>query len=212
MPETPGGATMAKTMSVSIEQLRPMQATVGMLEVDAKRKRLLKLDEKTLKAFLKSAAIPTVIGKHDRHFVIDHHHLARALWDGGITKAFAAVTEDLSALSESRFWDTVIERRWVHPYDERGILRAISAIPDEVSGLADDPYRSLSAFVRDAGGYLKTPEPFAEFQWAEFYRTRVPMWTNDFQFKAAVEQGVHLAGSPDARTLPGFRARSAKSS
>jgi hypothetical protein len=195
---------MAKTMSVSIEQLRPMQATVGMLEVDAKKQRLLKMDEKALKAFLKAAPIPTVIGKRDRHYVIDHHHLARALWDGGITKAFAAVVDDLSGLSESKFWDTVIARQWVHPYDERGILRAISAIPDEVSDLADDPYRSLAAFVRDAGGYLKTPEPFAEFQWAEFYRTRVPMWTSDLQFRAAVEQSVHLAASPDARTLPGF--------
>lgn len=198
---------MAKRMSVSIEQLRPLQATVGMLEVDAKRKHLVAMDATALKEFLKSAPIPTVIGKHDRHYVIDHHHLARALWDGGITKAFATVVEDLSRLPEGKFWDAVIERRWVHPYDERGILRAMSAIPDEVSGLTDDPYRSLAAFVRDAGGYLKTPEPFAEFQWAAFYRTRIPMWTNEFQFNAAVDQGVHLAWSPDARTLPGFKPR-----
>ncbi|WP_408193145.1 ParB-like protein [Paraburkholderia strydomiana] len=55
---------------------------------------------------------PTVIGKRVR---IDHHHLARALWDGGITEAFATVVGDLSRLPESEFWDTVIERRWVHP-------------------------------------------------------------------------------------------------
>ena len=203
---------MVKTMSVRIEQLRPMQATVGMLEVNAKKKHLAQLDEKTLKAFLKGAPIPTVIGKHDSHYVIDHHHLARALLDAGITKAFAMVADDLSDLPEDKFWDTVIERQWVHPYDERGILRALSAIPDKISALSDDPYRSLAAFVRDAGGYLKTPSPFAEFQWAEFYRTRIPMWTNEFQFKAAVEQGVHLAWSPDARTLPGFRTQVRKSS
>jgi hypothetical protein len=201
---------MATTTSVGIEQLRPLQATVGMLEVDAKRKRLLAMDTKSLKDFLKSAPIPTVIGKHDRHYVIDHHHLARALWDGGITKAFAEVVDDLSRLPDAKFWDTVIDRRWVHPYDERGILRAISAIPDEISGLIDDPYRSLAAFVRDAGGYLKTPEPFAEFQWADFYRTRIPMWTSESQFKAAVEQAAHLAWSPDARTLPGFKSRRVK--
>ncbi|WP_350357390.1 ParB-like protein [Paraburkholderia fungorum] len=202
---------MAKILDLSIEQLRPLQATVGMLEVEAKRKYLLAMNQKDLKAFLKSAPIPTVIGKHERHYVIDHHHLARALWDGGITKAFATVVEDLSRLPEGKFWDTVIERRWVHPYDERGILRAMSAIPDEVSCLSDDPYRSLAAFVRDAGGYVKTPEPFAEFQWAAFYRTRIPMWTNGFQFNAAVDQGVHLAWSPDARTLPGFKTRTGKS-
>lgn len=198
---------MAKILGLTIEQLRPLQATVGMLEVEAKRKHLLAMKEKDLKAFLKGAPIPTVIGKHERHYVIDHHHLARALWDGGIPKAFATVVEDLSRLPESKFWDTIIERRWVHPYDEHGILRAMSAIPDHVSGLTDDPYRSLAAFVRDAGGYVKTPEPFAEFQWAAFYRTRIPMWTNEFQFHAAVDQGVHLAWSPDARTLPGFRTK-----
>lgn len=201
---------MAKITSIRIEQLRPLQATVGMLEVDAKRKLVLSMDKKALKTFLKAAPIPTVIGRNDRHYVIDHHHLARALWDGGITDAFAEAVEDLSDLPDTKFWDIVVDKRWVHPYDQRGILRAISAIPDDVSGLTDDPYRSLAAFVRDGGGYLKTPEPFAEFQWADFYRTRIPMWTNELQFKAAVEQGVHLAWSPDARTLPGFRTRKVK--
>ena len=196
---------MTKTTRISIEQLRPLQATVGMLEVEAKRKHLLSLEAKALKQFLKTAPIPTVLGKDGRHYVIDHHHLARALWDGAMTEAFAEIVEDFSRLPELQFWDAVIERRWVHPYDERGILRALSVIPEEVSGLTDDPYRSLAAFVRDAGGYVKTPEPFAEFQWAAFYRTRIPMWTNPLQFKAAVEQGVHLAHSPDARTLPGFK-------
>lgn len=196
---------MAKRMRVDIAQLRPMQATVGMLEVNAKRKHLQSLDAKALRQFLKTAPIPTVLGKNDRHYIIDHHHLGRALWDGGITEAYVEVTADLSRLPNDQFWDTVIERRWVHPYDERGVLRALSAIPGDVSGLADDPYRSLAAFVRNAGGYLKTPEPFAEFQWADFYRTRIPTWTNEFQFNAAVEQAAHLASSPDARTLPGFK-------
>lgn len=65
--------------------------------------------------------------------------------------------------------------------------------------------------MRKAGGYGKTPEPFAEFQGAAFYRTRISMWTNEFQFNAAVDQGVHLAWSADARTLPGFKPRAAKS-
>jgi hypothetical protein len=73
-----------------------------------------------------------------------------------------------------------------------------------VSGLVDDPFRSLAAFVRDADGYAKTPEPFADFQWADFFRTRIRLWTTPFQFTAAVHQGEYLAKSPDARVLPGF--------
>ncbi|SAK50529.1 ParB-like protein [Caballeronia ptereochthonis] len=203
---------MANITRVDIAQLRPMQATVGMLEVDAKRKHLRALDAKALRDFLKSAPIPTVLGKRDRHYIIDHHHLARALADSGIAEAYVEVAADLSRLPNEEFWNTVIAHKWVHPYDERGMLRALSAIPDDVKDLADDPYRSLAAFVRNAGGYLKTPEPFAEFQWADFYRTRVPLWTNEFQFNAVVEQSIHLASSPDARTLPGFKLQKAVAS
>ncbi|VXC17867.1 conserved hypothetical protein [Burkholderia sp. 8Y] len=196
---------MTKPIKIKIEHLRPLQATVGSLEVEEKRKHVVSLDDKALKQFLIEAPIPVVLGKHDLHYVIDHHHLARALSDASVTHAFVNVVEDLSTLSKDDFWDAVIERRWVHPFDERGILRALSIIPDQIAGLRDDPYRSLAAFVRSAGGYVKTPEPFAEFQWAAFYRTRIPMWADSFQFRAAVDQGVHLACSPDARTLPGFK-------
>ncbi|MFM0053889.1 ParB-like protein [Caballeronia grimmiae] len=202
---------MTKPIKIEIQQLRPLQATVGMLEVEEKRKHVGSLDGKALKQLLSAAPIPTVLGKCGEHYIIDHHHLARALSDGAISQAYAEVVEDFSTLSETQFWDAVIERRWVHPYDERGILRALSIIPEDVAGLADDPYRSLAAFVRNAGGYMKTPEPFAEFQWAAFYRTRIPVWANSLQFKAAVEQGVYLASSPDARTLPGFKRPNRKS-
>jgi hypothetical protein len=197
---------MAKKIRVGVEQLHPLQVTLGMLEVDAKRKHFEKLDADALKQALKALPVPTVIGKHDRHYIIDHHHLVRALWDGKIADVYVNVLADLSHLSDDdKFWDAMIKRGWVHPYDEHGVLRALSAIPNDVSGMIDDPYRSLAGFVREGGGYIKTPEPFAEFQWAAFYRTRVPLWTTPFQFKAAVEQGIYLATSPDARTLPGFR-------
>jgi hypothetical protein len=73
--------------------------------------------------------------------------------------------------------------------DEHGILRGVAAIPSNVAGLIDDPYRSLAAFVRNAGGYIKTPEPSAGFQWADFFRTRVRLWSTSFQFSAAVRHG-----------------------
>lgn len=50
-----------------------------MRKVEAKRKHLESLDAKGLKQFLKTVPIPTVLAKHDRHFVIDHHHLARVV-------------------------------------------------------------------------------------------------------------------------------------
>ena len=62
--------------AVAILDLRPTQITVGMREVKAKRKRWR--DEKG-EEFLGKHMIPVILGPKDRHYVIDHHHLARAL-------------------------------------------------------------------------------------------------------------------------------------
>lgn len=195
---------MSHKKKISISQLRPTQITVGMLEVDEKCRYLRSLDAAGLKRELKAQPIPTVLGLREWHFVIDHHHLARALVDADIDTAYVAVTEDLSSLDEDAFWDTMIAHHWVHPYDDEGKLHGLLALPRHISGMIDEPYRSLAAFVRKAGGYAETPEPLADFMWADFFRTRVRMWKTPEQFRAAVAQGVHLARSPDARVLPGF--------
>jgi hypothetical protein len=198
---------MRKLIRLEVQHIHPTQVTAGMLEVAEKRKHFASLSAEQLKPVLKAAPIPTVLGRNGIHFAIDHHHLARALSDAGIEYAYVSLMDDLSGLKGEAFWLAMAARRWVHPYDENGILHGVAALPGHVSGLIDDPYRSLSAFARDAGGYIKTPEPFAEFQWADFFRTRVRLWTTPFQFQSAVEQAVHLAKSPDALVLPGFKAK-----
>jgi hypothetical protein len=195
---------MKKLVRLELQQIHPTQITAGMLEVDEKRKHFASLPAEALKRALKALPVPAVLGRDGTHFATDHHHLARALFDAQINYAYVEVMADLSKLKGDAFWLEMANRRWVHPYDEHGILHGVAAIPSNVSGLIDDPYRSLAAFVRNAGGYIKTPEPFAEFQWADFFRTRVRLWSTSFQFSAAVQQGVHLARSPDALVLPGF--------
>jgi hypothetical protein len=195
---------MKKLVRLELQQIHPTQLTAGMLEVDEKRKHFAALSNDALKRALKAAPIPAVMGRDGTHFAVDHHHLARALFDAQIGYAYVEVMADLSKLKGDAFWLAMAAKHWVHPYDEQGVLHGVAAIPSNVSGLIDDPYRSLAAFVRNAGGYTKTPEPFAEFQWADFFRTRVRLWTTPFQFSAAVQQAVHLAKSPDALVLPGF--------
>jgi hypothetical protein len=195
---------MRKRVKLEINLLHPTQVTVGMLEVEEKRKHFQSLSGDDLKRAIKALPMPAVLGRNGKHFIIDHHHLGRALWDAQIEYAYVEVLFDLSKLATEAFWNEMALRRWVHPYDEQGILHGIAAIPSHVSGLVDDPFRSLAAFVRDAGGYAKTPEPFADFQWADFFRTRIRLWTTPFQLTAAVHQGAYLAKSPDARVLPGF--------
>ena len=69
---------------VAIADLRPTQMTVGIREVNEKRKRWRDESKEKGAEFLGKHMIPVVLGPEDRHYVIDHHHLARALHDEGV--------------------------------------------------------------------------------------------------------------------------------
>ena len=73
---------------VAVDELRPTQITVGMREVQERRAHWRSLKGKKLE-FLETHMIPVVLGPKDRHYVIDHHHLARALHDEGVKKSLS---------------------------------------------------------------------------------------------------------------------------
>ena len=64
---------------VAVADLRPTQITVGMREVEIKRHELRALAPSKGPEFLGRHLVPVVRGPKDRPYVIDHHHLARAL-------------------------------------------------------------------------------------------------------------------------------------
>src|SRR5262244_797806 len=80
---------------VSIESLRPTQITVGMREVEEKRKRLRKQKPQKIGSFIGRHMIPGVLGPKGRHYVIDHHHLSLALHKEGVEKVLVTVVADL---------------------------------------------------------------------------------------------------------------------
>src|SRR3954453_6577674 len=85
---------------VPIIELRPTQITVGMREVMAKRKHWRWHSKKNAKAaeFLGRHMIPVILGPKDRHYIIDHHHLARALHEEGVEHVLVSIVADLSKL------------------------------------------------------------------------------------------------------------------
>jgi hypothetical protein len=96
------------------------------------------------------------------------------------------------------------EAKWAHPIDQNGKPCGFEAIPSHLVQLLDDPYRSLAGYVRNAGGYDKTPTAFAEFLWADFFRTRVTIGPTRAAFNNAVQRALPLAGSKEAAGLPGY--------
>jgi hypothetical protein len=187
---------------VSIETLYPTQITVGMREVEAKRKHwrgIGKQDE-----FLGKHLIPVIQGYKQRYYVIDHHHLSLALHQEGVKKIAVTVIADLTMLDRDAFWTYLDNRGWVHPYDDKGRRRSYEDIPRSINGLIDDPFRSLAGELRRAGGFAKDTTPFSEFLWADFLRRRVKRVRIEKNFTRALEQALQLARSDDSSYLPGW--------
>lgn len=189
---------------VPIVNLRPTQITVGMREVDEKRKLLRKRGATKIGNFLGDHMIPVILGPKQRHYVIDHHHLSLALHKEGVKKVLVTVVADLSALEPDDFWIVLDHRAWVHPYDQEGRRRDFAKIPKSIEKLKDDPFRSLAGELRRLGGYAKDTTPFSEFLWADFLRHRMQAKVIQRDFSTALETAMKFAKSQDAHYLPGW--------
>lgn len=204
MAEPQAHAPSPTLYTVSISDLRPTQMTVGMREVEQKRKEWRGLDIKKSGSFLGRHMIPVVRGPKDRLYVVDHHHLARALHDEGVEEVLTSTLADLRALEKDEFWTFLDNRGWMHPFDTDGVRQPRTELPKTVAELEDDPYRSLAGELRFAGGYAKDTTPFSEFLWADALRRRVDVKTARNDPQTALEQALTFAKSSAASYLPGW--------
>lgn len=195
---------MSKLQEAPLQDLHPTQLTAGMIVVQDKRKHLVGMSAGDREAFMKAHPMPAVIGPQGRLYITDHHHLGRAALDAGLATGFFLIEADLSKCTLEAFWKEMNENLWVHPLDENGVRHNYSLIPDRLAKLVDDLYRSLAGYVRDAGGFDKTPTAFAEFIWADFFRRNIAVETVRSDFQTAVRAGVSLAQSKWARNIPGY--------
>lgn len=124
--------------------------------------------------------VPVIKGWDGDFYAIDHHHLTRALMDSTVPKAdqimYATVIDDFSDTTELEFWSKMIENGYTWLVDERG-SQPFSPLhlPSDMSELTNDFYRSLSYFTRVSGGYAKSNISYAEFIWAGWFRTQLPL-------------------------------------
>lgn len=189
---------------VAIKDLRPTQITVGFREVSEKRVRWRELAGAKGGKFLGQHMIPVLLGPKERPYVLDHHHLVRALHDEGVQDILINVIADLRAVHKDSFWVLLDNRGWCHPYDGDGRRCGFEDIPSSISDLQDDPFRSLAGELRRAGGYAKDTTPFSEFIWADFLRRRIKRREVEKDFSSALEKALKHAKSEDANYLPGW--------
>jgi hypothetical protein len=190
---------------VPILSLRPTQMTVGMREVKEKRRNFREQKSARKQAeVLGTHMIPVVLGPGQHHYLIDHHHLARALHEEGVKDVLVSVVADLSMVDKEAFWGVLDHRNWVYPYDARGVRHHFNDIPKSIAKLKDDPFRSLAGELRRAGGYAKDTAPFSEFLWADLLRRRLSRKDVEADFEKALEKALELARSKESVYLPGW--------
>ena len=189
---------------VRIKDLRPTQMTVGMREVAEKREEWRNRPRDSAGKYLGSHMIPAVLGPKGRPWIVDHHHLALAMHLEGVTEVMVSIIARLDTLPNKRFLAFMDAHNWLHAYDAKGKRREFDELPHSVTDLADDPYRSLAGEVRRAGGYAKSPTPYTEFLWADFFRDRIKPDLLTDHFARCVEDAVPMARNREARHLPGW--------
>jgi hypothetical protein len=189
---------------VEIATLRPTQMTVGYREVSLKRAQWRKRAERSGGEFLGHHMVPAVLGPKQRHYLIDNHHLVRALYEEHVEHVLVRLIADLSSLPKSLFWTFMDNRNWLHPFDADGKRCPVNRIPKTIDALTDDPYRSLAGELRRSGGYGKDQTPYSEFLWADFLRRRIETKEIQRDFQKAVAEALDLAHGPAASYLPGW--------
>ena len=236
-PWCPTDARVGDFYKLRIKDLSPTQFAVGKAEIEVRAGRMrkkLKKDPGKLHDYLRVRPIPIVV-RGDRFYLVDHHHLVRALYDvenasrGKNICVYVKVLGNASSLEEVYFWKTMHADNLVYLFDQAGGgPQPPQTLPAHIKDLAFDPYRSLAWIVREQHGYIKNNVPFSEFKWANFFRTRVLLdqdilagkhTFDDFAFEVdehghleltddgreVIDEVMFLAASDEACGLPGFR-------
>ncbi len=203
-----------------ISALHPTQASVGMVEVRIKAEKLkAKVDKQSEADFLSylrkhEKEEPVIIGPGGVFYITDHHHLARALYEIGVTRTYCTVIDNLSGTKPDAFWSRLEANNEVYLKDQNGNPITPRDLPGSVKDLSNNPFRSLAGAVRESCGFAKgdpssSGEDYLEFQWADFFRahwpaTRIAVQDIDKNFDGATAAALQLAADKSAASLPGY--------
>ncbi len=194
-------------LEASIHDLHPTQLTLGLAEVRKRAKMMRGLAPGDLKSLLASKPVPHVLGPEGRIYIIDHHHLCRALLEIGYERVIlGSQLEDWSDLDLRAFWARMEAHSYCWPLDANGNRRPYSKIPPHIRELTDNPWRTIARSVRDVA-YANQDTPFQEFKWGDYYRSFMTPRLLECDNDLAMDLAVKLSHIDEAHDLPGFLGR-----
>lgn len=177
---------------VKLSVLHPTQFCVGEREVRARADKLLGKKDKKVDLYLDNHIMPIVIGPKGVPYIVDHHHLAKALQESKVRDSIPAqVLANYSSLDSAAFWSKMKEQKWVYPYRRGEGPFNVASLPATLGQMTDDPYRSLVWAARHVGEEEDRDEtPFADFKWADYFRERIKLTGTDENFQQATVQAA----------------------
>ncbi|MDI4665981.1 hypothetical protein K9U40_16865 [Xanthobacter autotrophicus] len=202
--QSPRDGATRELREVAIDALRPTQLTLGLYEVQRRAKLMGGLSRRELRALIEEKAVPCVLGPKRRLYMIDHHHLCRALLEiGHDTVMVGAPRADWSALDLKDFWHRMETQGFCWPIDVDGNRRPCVKIPEHISELTDNPWRTLARGVRGKA-YSNEDTPFQEFMWGNYYRSFMTTRLLQSDIELAEKLAVKLSRLDEAQDLPGY--------
>lgn len=195
-------------LEVPIAQLRPTQLCVGLAEVRSRLRDFSAENARERRSYLGSKPVPLVRNRRGDVWMVDRHHRLRALIEiePGAT-AFGYLVLDLDTDDQQEVLEALHRRGWLYLYDGRGLgPLAPSTLPPQLTGLQDDPFRSLVWKLKQEGVLAPAPLiPFHEFRWGAWLRSRpLPPFSSE-QLEPALPSARALARSSAASHLAGWK-------
>jgi len=206
--QLPAPGPASELLEIPIAQLRPTQLCVGLAEVRSRLRDFSAEDAGERRSYLGSKPVPLVRNRAGQMWMVDRHHRLRALIEiaPGAT-AFGYVVLELDSDDPLQVLEILQERGWLYLYDGRGLgPLSPSALPAQLTGLQDDPYRSLVWKLKKEGVIEPAPLiPFHEFRWGAWLRSRpLPPFSSE-QLEPALSRAMALAKSSAASHLAGWK-------
>jgi hypothetical protein len=195
-------------LEVAIADLQPTQMCVGLAEV---RSRQVDFGEETAAErlrYLRSKPVPLVRSADGQLWMVDRHHRLRGLIEiEPAAVAYGYVVLQHGEAQRSAVLAELARRGWLYLYDGRGLgPLPPTALPSGLSGLQDDPYRSLVWKLKKEGMIEPAPLiPFHEFRWGAWLRRRPLPPFSSSQLEPALPSARALVRSHAAAHLAGWK-------
>ena len=189
---------------IGIDALHPTQGGVGQIQVDETQATLAGMSAKQLDKLMKKKEIPVVIAPDGSYWLVDRHHLTKALWQQGVKDARVKVIGRLQ--DKANFWSQMQNNHWAWLKDEKGQPLTPEQLPTRIDQLPDYPYRTLAGLLQDAGYFRKDKQVyFVEFAWVSWLGKQMQwMPVDNSNLAARLQQAKRLACGSDASDLPGY--------